>query len=127
MIGEITEPELPAFLDTQVEPTREDLLVTEGEKWLDIISPVFQRDNKWRLSDGQVTFWARILDEGFLDRVDMREEVFGKGDRVRVRFRESQHLDEAGRLVTETDVLQVRDHRPAPSQTNLFNGQDTES
>ena len=99
--------------------------MTEGEKWLEIISPVFQRDNKWRLSDGQVTFWALIQDSAFLDRVDRHEEVFGKGDRVRVRFRESQHLDEHGRLVTETNILEVKDHRPAPNQTSLFDGPGT--
>lgn len=130
IIGEVLKPELPAFLSSDPgEAESVELGVSERSAYLEIISPVFQRDNKWRFSDGRSTFWAKILDTNFLDRVDSRREAFVKSDTLHVRLREMQKRDEGGRLFSEIEVLEVLEHVHPPHQPALFsdNKDDDES
>jgi hypothetical protein len=46
---------------------------------LTIESPSFKNGNKWKLNDGQTSFYAEITDVDFLESVD-KGERFGKGD-----------------------------------------------
>ena len=75
-----------------------------------VVSPTFKAGNKWRLSDGDITFNAEITDGNFLQRVADRQEGFFDGDQLRVVLRESQYTDSNGNLRTDREVVEVLDH-----------------
>jgi hypothetical protein len=85
------------------------LLDQELEMVLSIATVSFPKGNKWRLSDGVRTFWARIDDDQFLSRVDKGQEAFMKGDIIRCRVRMQQWQTESG-LRTEFTVTRVLEH-----------------
>lgn len=60
-------------------------VVFEQEMMLKIVSIVFDEKQKWRFSDGESTFWARIADESFWQKIDEGSLAFRKGDRLKVR------------------------------------------
>ena len=78
----------------------------------------FQEDNKWRLTDGNSTFHAALLDADFLSRIANNEIAFAKGDILKVRMRKRQWLAEE-KMRTEYEVLQVLEHRSAARQLPL--------
>jgi len=79
---------------------------------LSITAVSFAEGNKWRLSDGERTFFATIDDEAFLRRVDEHQEAFMKGDILRCRVRVEQWQTDAG-LRTDWTVTNVLEHIPA--------------
>ena len=64
----ISLDEAPHFVAPELEDTA--LPTSETEKALTIISAVFLEGNKWRFSDGSASFYAKMSDEAFLERVD---------------------------------------------------------
>lgn len=125
ILGEVTRSELPAFTEPTAGSETQQLLSDERTMHLQIISPTFIRGNKWRFSDGRAPFWAKVLDEAFLDRVDRKEESFVSGDILRCIVRDVQKTNEEGLLVTETELLRVLEHRHPPSQESMFDsGED---
>lgn len=86
-----------------------------------IASVAFVENNKWRLSDGDRTFYATIEDKDFLDRVDRGVEVFRKGDILRCVMRIRQ-VQRDGALHTEYSVLEVTAHIPATVPVQLTFG-----
>lgn len=90
-----------------------------------IASVAFVEGNKWRLSDGDRTFYAAIADETFLGRVDRGQEAFRKGDILRCDMRIVQTQDEDG-LHTEWIVDRVVEHIPAavPIELDLYGDLD---
>lgn len=94
------------------------LLTTEIKMGLQIESPTFKEGNKWRFFDGQNSFFADILDEDFLERVNIGVERFGKGDTLiaLVRINQSTTLDT---LKMERSVIKVVEHVIAPEQNKL--------
>jgi hypothetical protein len=86
------------------------LVDQETEMALSITTLSFQEKNKWRLSDGQSTFYAAIEDENFLKRIDAGEP-FAKGDILRCRVRIRQWRTD-GSLRAEYTVTQVLQHIP---------------
>jgi len=91
---------------------------------LSIVSVAFKEDNKWRLSDGQTTFYATIRDEQFLRQVG-EGEPFRSGDMLRCRVRISQSKDEEG-LHTDYEVLSVEEHIPRQRQLQIEMPKDHE-
>lgn len=85
---------------------------------LQIESAVFKDGNKWRLSDGEKSFFAEIADADFVARVESGAARFGKGDILVVDLRKVQTVTDAG-LRTDSTVTRVLDHR-APLQAGLF-------
>lgn len=75
-----------------------------------IAAPAFIEDNKWRLSDGDRTFFATIEDNDFLTRVD-EGEPFRKGDILECEMRIFQTRTDTG-LHTEYSVQRVTRHIP---------------
>jgi hypothetical protein len=89
------------------------LLDEEIELFLEVVSPTFKDDNKWRLSDGERTFWAQIQDEEFWQGIDRGEE-FGKGHRLQCRVQLVQS-ERDGALHTDRTVTKVLGHtKPFP-------------
>lgn len=101
-------------------PPADDDLVLErsNELVVHIASVAFVEGNKWRLNDGESTFYAVVADEGFLERVDRNEERFGKGDLLRVRLSTKQWRSEGG-LRAEHTVERVIEHIAAARQLRL--------
>jgi hypothetical protein len=116
VIGEITRDEAETFMappGQEMRGGRELLSTYEREGFLSIVSLTFKRHLKWRLSDGRNTFYALILDQAFLDRVEAGEP-FANRDLLRCRIRETQWRDLMdGALRAEVEVLRVLEHRPA--------------
>ncbi len=81
---------------------------TERIEELEVVSPVFKKDNKWRLTDGNATYNVEIADEAFLQRVARHEETFGQGDVLKVRLSKSTRHTPSG-LKTDYIVEQVLD------------------
>jgi hypothetical protein len=101
------------------EATEQTISESESEERLQLVAVVFKDDNKWRFSDGASAFYAAILDDEFLNRVDKDEERFGKNDIFRVVLKRRHYLDAAGVLRQEVSVLKVLEHTPAARQIRL--------
>lgn len=111
----VRSDDLPAFeLD---EGEIEDLGTRDRETVVAIAAANFIEGNKWRLTEGYVTFWATIEDEAFLARVD-RGEAFHKGDFLECRLRvEQSRQDDA--LHSEYYVTKVMRHIERAEQKPL--------
>ncbi len=90
----------------------------EVEMNLQIVNISFQRDGKWRFSDGNATFYADILDEEFNLKVQQNETVFAKDDLLKVRAKMRQSLYN-GSIKTEYAIIDVLEHRSAAIQIRL--------
>ncbi len=116
MVESITKDEAAYFLP----PAAEDDLLDEREITATyfIHSLSFKDDNKWRFTDGAVTFFATIQDQLFLDRVNQNLVSFAKGDIMRVRMRTKTWNTAAGPR-SEYEILEVLEHRSAAVQLRL--------
>lgn len=86
---------------------------------LQIISASFIDSNKWRFTDGSLTFHAEILDEYFLKRVNSSEEVFAKNDILKAKVKFIQWLTNKG-MKSEYSILEVIEHRSSHRQIDIF-------
>ncbi len=94
------------------------------EQVFSITSLSFKEENKWRLSDGTNIFLVDMEDQEFLAKINNNEEVFAKGDLLKIRLRVVQYRKPNGDLKTFHTALEVLDHRFAgvkPRQINLLN------
>ena len=65
--------------ETILEPVRQTLL--------HVVSPSFERNDKWRFRDGDTPIEAAVADRDFLRRVDSNEVSFAKGDVLECRVK----------------------------------------
>ena len=86
---------------------------------LQIISASFAEGNKWRFTDGGVTFFAEVLDEAFLSRVSSSEEAFAKNDILKAKVRLVQWLTAKG-MRSEHTIIEVLQHRSKHRQIDLY-------
>ena len=92
-------------------PAGEEVLVDDTRVVaLRPISVVFAEGNKWRVSDGDATFWASIHDAQFSRRVEAGQEAFTKSDIMRAKVWTRQWRDSDGELRTERQIVEVIDH-----------------
>jgi hypothetical protein len=114
----IEEEDVPAYEEAIAE--EEDVLSDEErEMWVQIAAVSFE-GRKWRLSEGNLTFWATIEDDRFLTDVDEAREHFAAGDMLRCRIRIVQTRRPGGGLQTEYHVLEVLEHQSAHTQPELW-------
>lgn len=85
---------------------------------LQILSISFSEGNKWKFTDGNVSFFATVKDTAFIDRVQRNEEAFAKDDILKVSLRQRQWVGDAG-IKTEYEVEKIISHRHAAKQINL--------
>lgn len=85
---------------------------------LQIESAVFKDDNKWRFSDGSGSFFAEVADPIFVNKINLGDERFGKGDVLIVDLRRIQTISDNG-LKMEYSIVRVHEHR-APLQRQLL-------
>ena len=95
-------------------------------KNLQLVSVNFVEGNKWKFSDGSATFFAEVLAEDFVHRVQNNEEAFAKDDILKVRLKETQWSTSSG-LKTEYQIMEVLDHKQPKLQIKLPLSTDTES
>jgi len=118
----VSKEDLPGF---DVPPALEEELVdNEREVVLRPVSVAFTEGNKWRVSDGDATFWTSVSDQNFLERVESGVEVFSKSDILRARLRTRSFRDVDGELRTERDIVEVMSHVPGPRDVPLPFEQD---
>lgn len=98
----------------------EDEPISESERQtalqLDTVS--FRRDLKWKVNNGNSVIYVTIEDDEFLDKIESGREKFGKYDILIVDLVERQFLRD-GKVISENFVKKVKDHRSAPTQTEL--------
>jgi hypothetical protein len=86
---------------------------------LEIVKLSFKDDNKWVFSDGSGgTINADIADEEFLDKLNKREVLFGKGDTLKVKIL-TKTSEKGGKLHTTHTITKVEKIIP-PEQLKLF-------
>lgn len=90
----------------------------EIEMNLQIVNISFQKDGKWRFSDGNAIFFADILDDEFNDKIQHNEKFFAKDDILKVKAVMKQSLVE-GRIRAEYIIKKVLEHRSAAVQIKL--------
>jgi len=102
-------------------PSLEDELINEAcyETAVRVVSVSFQEENMWRLSEDGSTFYAKIEDREYIDRVQSNEEVFAKDDILIIDLRRRQYITEKGNTKTEYTVEKVKEHRSAGRQIAL--------
>jgi hypothetical protein len=115
----VTKEEKDSFIAD--EPEDEVLGASTRRTSLQIISPCFQEGNKWRFSDGSMTYHAQIADQRFIEQVMSGELVFGRGDILDVDLSEEQRLTAEG-LKTERTIEKVHGHRTPIRQYRLPEG-----
>lgn len=109
-------------LDAYRVPERVEQPIGENrlEMILSIASLAFTEGNKWRLSDGDRTFYAALEDKTFLSRIE-DGEPFRKGDMLRCDLRIAQFMTDEGPK-TEYIVDEVLEHIPRGEQLRLDEG-----
>jgi len=112
----IPREEGPSFIAD--EPEDEPIGTSTRRAHLQLISPCFQEGNKWRFSDGSVSFHAEIRDMIFLGKVMRGEAAFAKGDILDVEMTETQALTAKG-LSTERFIEHVYGQRNPIRQYRL--------
>jgi len=106
--------------DLYYAPDIEDELLGETvtNAFLQIVSLSFKKDNKWRFSRGESTFFATLEDKDFLEQIENNEARFSKDDILQVRLRIKEYLTDRG-ISTEYFIEQVIEHRSASRQLQL--------
>ncbi|AXY41605.1 hypothetical protein D1793_05000 [Halomonas sp. JS92-SW72] len=81
---------------------------------LQVVTVAFQDGNKWRFTEGGGgnAFFANVLDEAFLKRVQLNQENFAKDDIIRAKVCRRQRITPQG-LRADYEILEVIDHRSA--------------
>lgn len=82
------------------------------------ISLISFEKGKWKLTDGNNTFWAKIEDEGFIKNVESGTLSFTNGDMLRVKYYTKQYIKN-GSLTTDYIVTKVLKLEKRPEQIKL--------
>lgn len=102
-------------LETNVVPEN----IIEQEVLLKIVSLVFDEAQKWRFTDGDTTFWAKVEDKDFWNSVNSSEQAFRNGDRLKAVCRIVQRIGVNGNIITERNIIKVIEVLPKPTQIKL--------
>lgn len=117
-IESINKTDAPYFKAPSVNSTEEVETFPEQEMTVKITSITFEKGNKWKLTDGNNTFWATIKDEKFLDDVDKGNIAFKNGDMLRIRYYIKQ-VQKGKTLSTEYTVTRILEVKSRPEQIKL--------
>jgi len=90
-----------------------------GKMVFHIVSIVFDENQKWRFSDGDSTFWAKIADDDFWRYVEDGIYVFAKGDQLEVEYTIKQTVQAGGKSNVERVITKVIRKIPRPTQVKL--------
>lgn len=120
-IVNITRQEFPYFKHPEVAEDEELLEErVRGERATLIVhTPVLAGKGKWKFIYNGVTISASMADESFLERVRVRSEQFGAGDRLDVELEIDEKYDSATSTYRRTGkyvITKVLSHSPPPNQ-----------
>lgn len=96
----------------------EPLTDIEYETLLQISRIEWNEENKWRFTEGDASFYATLLDDEFLNKINKNEAVFSKGDLLKVRVRKTQWLS-GNKINAQYVILQVINHHSGSRQIRL--------
>lgn len=101
-------------------PVEEDEMLADSteEANLQLVTVVFHDENKWRVYDGQNTFFATVMDNEFLRKVEQAEVSFTSGDILRVKLNKKQWLSN-GTMKADYKIIEVLEHRSAATQMKI--------
>ncbi len=116
-VAQIKEKDALSFIPIDIESHLSENTVTMN---LLIESPTFKEGNKWKFFDGQNSFYADILDEEFLEKVNKGAERFGKGDTLIAEVKLVQTGGFAGSLKMERTIIKVFQHLASLTPGKLF-------
>ncbi|MFC1873674.1 hypothetical protein ACFLYX_00035 [Chloroflexota bacterium] len=88
---------------------------------LQITSLIFNKEGKWRLSDGANIHWYSMDDQTFVAEIQQGKR-FGKDDILVCEVMLTQQLEETGKLKMDYAVKQVLKHINPGQQLKLPNG-----
>ncbi len=90
----------------------------EIETNLQAVGVSFLAENKWRFTDGTVTFYAEVKDEAFIKQVQENKVAFAKDDILKVKLHVKQFVGDLG-IKTEYTITKIISHRSASKQIPL--------
>jgi hypothetical protein len=101
-------------------PEPEDTLVDENtiETVLQAVTVSFAEGNKWKFTDGNVQFYATIMDESFISKVQTNLAKFAKDDILRVKLHKKSYIS-GGFLKTDYEITEVIKHESVGKQIAL--------
>lgn len=108
-------------MDTNLPRTHTEIPISDNTVTMALVLTQTLRrhhGNRWRFSDGEITFYACMLDENFIRRANNGER-FGKGDVLQVELSIKQTRT-GGRITVDRQVLRVLEHREAGQQQTLL-------
>ncbi|MDT2531726.1 hypothetical protein P7D93_17700 [Enterococcus raffinosus] len=111
----ISKQDVSAFDVPEIED--KEFPSTESTVYLQIINISFANE-KWKLTDGNKPFWAKIEDEEFLTSIENNQQQFGASDALKVILETQQKFTDNG-LKTEYSVKKVIEHIKGPKQLKL--------
>ena len=117
-IESITKKDVHYFKAPPVESVECEENLPEQEITVKITSITFEKGNKWRLTDGNNTFWAKIEDEAFLADVERGNLSFTNGDMLRIKYYVRQTVKN-NTLSSEYIVTKVLELKKRPEQIKL--------
>ena len=119
--SELGDVSIPNLENTEIDYDSEIIEESDADMILKIESASFKNENKWRFSDGNNSFAAKIEDEKFLGQVDLGES-FSKGDSLKVKICFKQKFLNSELLSTERVIKKVYKHikRDKAKQNQLF-------
>jgi len=98
---------------------QEDENVTYSQAFVTIVSVTFKEKNKWKFSNGNLIFSAKVTDEYYLNRINSGELRFGKGDILKVKLKSTQTIAH-NTLKTEYEVVEVLEHQVVKNDQEKF-------
>lgn len=114
----IQKDEVSYFKAPTLKQEEEKEILPEREITVKITSLTFDKNNKWRLTDGNNTFWAKIEDNEFLNKVENGEISFSNGDMLRIAYYIQQTLKNDA-LSSEYIVTKVLELKKRPDVITL--------
>ena len=112
----ITKEDRPSFYPVSIEPEQPVLTPNQTSTRvvdLEVVSPVFKPNNKWRLTDGNATYNVKMEDQDFLAKVRNHQVTFGSGDILKVLLQQNTQRTSDG-LKTSYTVLEVIENVTPP-------------
>lgn len=110
--------EIEFFTAPPAKQVEEKEQLPEQEMTVKITSITFEKGYKWRLTNGNSTFWASIEDTEFLDKVERGEISFTNGDMLRIRYYIQQTV-KSNSIASEYIVTKVLEIKKRPEQIEL--------
>jgi hypothetical protein len=83
------------------------------------VSVAFSEGNKWRVNDGQLTFWVTVEDESFMKSIQMGNEAFRATDTFNCDLQIRQFRTASGGLRSERAITKIHAHTPGHYQEGI--------